>query len=236
MEQNYNNTTSSQASVTNWPRAFGAYKPSRDAVRKNLSAVILLIVGNIAIVYILGILFQAIFGKNLGVVLSDLITWVVDAFLIAAQIHVYLSGVRGTRVELGEALKTAKPLWWRMFLLQLLVGLTVLGGMILLIVPGVIFALKLSLASYYLVDKNCGVMEAYKASWEATKGNLGKIWGLIGVNILFILLCVVLVGIYFSIMYGASFALLYEYVKKHQLAAPKPEVQPTPAPQPPQVA
>lgn len=230
MEQNYNNASSSPAVETQWPRAFGVYKPSRDAVRKNLSAVILLIVGNIAIVYILGILFQAIFGKTLGVVLSDLVTWVIDAFLISAQVYVYISGVRGKRVEVGEALKSAQPLWWRMFLLQLLVGLTVLGGFILLFVPGIIFALKLSLASYYLVDKNCGVMEAYKSSWEATKGNLGKIWGLVGVNILFILLCIVLVGIYFSIMYGASFALLYDYLNKRQLAAPQPEAQPTPTP------
>jgi uncharacterized membrane protein len=114
-----------------------------------------------------------------------------------------------------------------MFLLQVLVGLTVLGGFILLIVPGIYFALKLSFASYYLVDKNCSVMEAYKASWDATKGNLGKIWGLVGVNILFAILCVVLIGIYFTVMYSAAFAALYEYINEQQ----PPEPKPVPVPQ-----
>lgn len=227
MEQNYNNTQPSSSTTTQWPRAFGAYKLSRDAVRKNLSAVILLIVGNIAIVYILSFLLGAILGSKLGVVVSDLVVWVIDAFIIAAQFYVYISGVRGKRVELGEALKVAQPLWWRMFLLQVLVGLTVLGGFILLIVPGIYFALKLSFASYYLVDKNCSVMEAYKASWDATKGNLGKIWGLVGVNILFAILCVVLIGIYFTVMYSAAFAALYEYINEQQ----PPEPKPVPVPQ-----
>jgi uncharacterized membrane protein len=227
MEQNYNNTQPSSSTITQWPRAFGAYKLSRDAVRKNLSAVILLIVGNIAIVYILSFLLGAILGSKLGVVVSDLVVWVIDAFIIAAQFYVYISGVRGKRVELGEALKVAQPLWWRMFLLQVLVGLTVLGGFILLIVPGIYFALKLSFASYYLVDKNCSVMEAYKASWDATKGNLGKIWGLVGVNILFAILCVVLIGIYFTVMYSAAFAALYEYINEQQ----PPEPKPVPVPQ-----
>lgn len=226
MEQNYNNSTSSSAAST-WPRAFGAYKPSRDAVRKNLSTVILLVVGNIVAVYLLGIIFQTVFGKTTGVLLSDFATWVVDALLVTAQIHVYLSGVRDKRVEVGDAIKTAQPLWWRMFLLQLLVGLTVLGGFILLIVPGIIFALRLSFASYYLVDRDCSVMEAYKASWEGTKGNLGKIWGLVGVNFLFLILCIVIIGVYFIVMYSASFALLYEYINKRQPAAPKPETAPT---------
>lgn len=228
MEQNYNNTQAPAASVPTWNGAWGAYKPSRDAVRKNLSAVLLLVVGNIIAVYLIGVIFQVIFGRTFGVLLSDFATWVIDALLVAAQIYVYLSGVRDKRVEVGEALKTAQPMWWRMFLLQLLVGLTIVGGFILLIVPGIFFALRLSLASYYLVDKNCGVMEAYKASWEGTKGNLGKIWGLVGVNILFVILCIVLIGIYFILMYSASFALLYDYIKKHQPAAPKQEAAPAP--------
>lgn len=228
MEQNYNNTQAPSSNVTSWAGAWGAYKPSRDAVRKNLSAVILLVVGNIVVVYLLGVIFELVFGKTTGVLLSDFATWVIDALLVAAQIHVYISGVRDKRVEVGDALKTAQPMWWRMFLLQLLVGLTVLGGFILLIVPGILFALRLSLASYYLVDKNCGVMEAYKASWDATKGNLGKIWGLVGVNFVFLLLCIVLIGVYFIIMYSASFALLYEYINKHLPAASQPEAAPAP--------
>jgi hypothetical protein len=55
-------------------------------------------------------------------------------------------------------------------------------------------------------------VEAYKASWNATKGHGSKIWGLIGVTALFALLMIVVIGVYFIIMYAAAFALFYLYI------------------------
>lgn len=49
-------------------------------------------------------------------------------------------------------------------------GLVIGGGFLLLIVPGVIFAIMFSLGMYYVVDKGMGPIEAMKASKKATDG------------------------------------------------------------------
>jgi uncharacterized membrane protein len=57
-----------------------------------------------------------------------------------------------------------------MFASSLLYGLIVMGGFILLIVPGLIWGLKFSLYKYFIVEKNAGPVEALKLSAQATGG------------------------------------------------------------------
>jgi uncharacterized membrane protein len=57
------------------------------------------------------------------------------------------------------------------FLASLLEGLIIVGGLILLIIPGIFFALRLQFTCYLIVDKNLGPVEAVKTSWKITKGN-----------------------------------------------------------------
>lgn len=61
------------------------------------------------------------------------------------------------------------------FLAQLLVGIIVVLGFILLIVPGIIASLALFLTSYYVIDRKMGPVNAIKASMAATKGYRWKI-------------------------------------------------------------
>ncbi len=51
---------------------------------------------------------------------------------------------------------------------SILYSLIVFGGALLLIVPGVIWAIKFSLFPYFIVDKGMGPIEAIKASGNAT--------------------------------------------------------------------
>jgi uncharacterized membrane protein len=80
-------------------------------------------------------------------------------------------------------------------------GLIVVGGFILLIIPGIFFALRLQFTCYLIVDKNLGPIEAIKTSWKITKGNawslffFGILLGLI--NILGVL-CL-LVGLFITV-------------------------------------
>jgi len=57
----------------------------------------------------------------------------------------------------------------------LLYGLIVIGGLILLIVPGIIWAIKYQFYSYLIIDKNLGPVEALKKSGEITLGNKGNL-------------------------------------------------------------
>jgi uncharacterized membrane protein len=48
--------------------------------------------------------------------------------------------------------------------------LIILGGLLLLIIPGIIWGIKFSLFSYFIVDKGLGPVQALKASAAATMG------------------------------------------------------------------
>lgn len=53
---------------------------------------------------------------------------------------------------------------------SILYGLIILGGFLLLIVPGIIWTIKFSLFSYFIIDHELGPIEALKASAKATMG------------------------------------------------------------------
>ena len=71
---------------------------------------------------------------------------------------------------------------------SILYGLIVAVGIVLLIVPGIIWGIKFQFFTYFVVEKNMGPVQALKASWEMTKGIKWQlfVYGLItiGINIL----------------------------------------------------
>ncbi len=112
--------------------------------------------------------------------------------------------------------------FWRYVGASILYGLIILGGLILLIVPGIVWAVKFSLCYYFVIDKGLGPIEALKASSRTT---MGVKWQLFGFGILCALinllgmLCL-LVGVFatYPTVLVAS-ALVYR-----QLSAQTPEL------------
>jgi uncharacterized membrane protein len=90
------------------------------------------------------------------------------------------------------------------FLTSFLVALIVLGGLILLIIPGIFFAYRLKFAPYLVIDKNLAPAEAIQASWRITKGSVwnlfffGILLGLINILGFFCLI----VGLFVTIPLG----------------------------------
>lgn len=62
------------------------------------------------------------------------------------------------------------PLFFKYFFSTLLYGLIVLGGIILLVVPGIIWSIKYSFYGYFIVDQGQGPLEALKSSARITSG------------------------------------------------------------------
>ena len=79
-------------------------------------------------------------------------------------------------------------LFWKYLGVSILYPLAVLGGLILLIVPGIFWAVRFSFSPIILVDTKVGPVVAMKESYAITKGNFWKIlqfWLAIGaLNIL----------------------------------------------------
>ncbi len=207
-----------------WPGAFGVYKFSKKAVQLNLGTIILLWIIYIAVDGGFNLILKNS-GSLLGLVFGSLIT--------AALSLTFLAGIRGQRLEIGEALSKALAFWLKMIGLTLLVTITVIISLLLLIIPFFFVFPRLTLSYYYLVDKQMGVVDAYKASWDATQGHVGKVYGIVGATLLMVLLAITIIGIpfsiYFLIMYSAVTAVLYEFINK---SAPATATTTTSAAQP----
>jgi len=67
-------------------------------------------------------------------------------------------------------------LFFKYFLAYILYGLIVLGGIILFIIPGIIWAIKFQFFPYLIIDKKLGPIEALKQSAAITQGVKWQLW------------------------------------------------------------
>jgi uncharacterized membrane protein len=85
-------------------------------------------------------------------------------------------------------------------------------GFIMLIIPGIVFAIRLSLVPYLVMDKNLDAIAAVKESWRLTQGHGWTIFGmaLLAVPIFFGGLLLFIVGAIVAVIWvQCAFASLY---------------------------
>ncbi len=130
---------------------------------------------------------------------------------------VFLKAVRGERVEIRDMFSVFQRNYWNAVVANVVVAVIVGMGLVMVIVPGIIFACRLVFVPYLVVDKEMDVMEALRVSWNMTRGYGGQIF-LMGLMAFFIaiggLICFI-VGIFVSIMWiKTSFAAMYYAVEQ----------------------
>ncbi|NUQ65027.1 MAG: hypothetical protein HUU20_21390 [Pirellulales bacterium] len=128
---------------------------------------------------------------GLGLV-ANVAAQVFSLWLTLGQWLVFLRIARGQPVELGE-LFAGGPYLLRALGASVLFLLAVLAGVILLIVPGVIFALMFSQFLFLIIDRNTGVIESLELSKQVTSGNKLTLFALgfviMGLGIVAVLPC-----------------------------------------------
>jgi uncharacterized membrane protein len=100
------------------------------------------------------------------------------------------------------------------FIATIVQGIITLVGFILLIIPGIIFSLRLYYTSYLIVDKNLSPVDAVKTSWKITHGNTWNLFFfgvLIGLINILGLLCLI-VGLFITVPLS-MLASVYVYRK-----------------------
>ncbi len=112
-----------------------------------------------------------------------LVLFVIAVMIIPAFTITQLASVRGQKVSISEAFNKSKPYVLRAVGLLLLSALIIMAGLILLIIPGLLAMFFLSMAFYVLIDKNTGVTDAIKGSYELVKEYWKPVVGLIIVNV-----------------------------------------------------
>ncbi|HYF97216.1 MAG TPA: hypothetical protein VD947_04250 [Patescibacteria group bacterium] len=148
---------------------------------------------------------------------------IVGLFLYAMSISLQVKSSVGKKPDLAELFEDGKKYFFPLVGTALLSGLIVLGGLILLIVPGIIAIGRLAMAPYHVVDKNLGVIDALKASNNQAIGKMGLIYAAIGVTIVIALIAALLdiipiigplVGVGVTIAYSLVLVLRYQQLKK----------------------
>lgn len=108
-------------------------------------------------------------------------TIVMIALIVAAIVWGYvqyaigLASVDGNEDQLVvKKMHTFFPTWQHavgLFAVGIVVSLLIVGGLILLVLPGIYIAVRLSCARYAYVDRKEGVLQALRYSWDITEGN-----------------------------------------------------------------
>ena len=99
-------------------------------------------------------------------------------------IHISLKIYDRRKVRYDDIVETA-PLFFRYIIASFLYTCIVIAGLVLLIVPGIVWAIKYGFYPFVMIDRNTGVIESLKKSAEITEGaklellTLGFLLGLI---------------------------------------------------------
>ncbi len=118
-----------------------------------------------------------------------------------------------------KAWELTKKFGWRLLGVYILTSLAVLGGLILLIVPGLIFLRRYYLAPYVLLDQDVSIIEAMKRSSALSKPYSGSVWRIIGLSLLIALPNMIpvigpIISIILAMYFTAVPALRYLELKK----------------------
>jgi uncharacterized membrane protein len=88
---------------------------------------------------------------------------------------VFLKGVRGEKIDVQDMFSVFEN-YLNVVLAGLLAGAIIGLGMMLLIVPGIIFACRLAFVRYLVMDRKMEPVEAVRESWRMTREHANQIF------------------------------------------------------------
>jgi hypothetical protein len=159
-------------------------KPSFDAIKVNFWSLVAAVVLPVAVVVAIGAgMLAAFFSGNQGIsvqlVLGMALLLLAMLVLVApAATALLLASAKGKKMTATEAFKLGPQYGLRVVGISVLTALAIIGGFILLFVPGLIFMAWFALSLYVAIDEDKGVIESMKRSKELVKGRVPEMWGL----------------------------------------------------------
>ena len=113
-----------------------------------------------------------------GALITALISVIIWAVLQAAILRAAAQATIGDPVDPQESYRYGFKRLGSVILVSVLVGLAVIGGLILLVIPGLIFLFFLSVSVPVLIVENRRGTDAMSRSWNLVKGHF---WHVVGV-------------------------------------------------------
>lgn len=133
-------------------------------------------------------------------ILFSVIIFILETLISMGITKIALGVIDNQEFKFAD-LFSAYPLFFKYLLGGILYGLIVCAGLILLVIPGIIWGIRFRFYFYLIIDKNLGPIEALKTSWKITKGSA---WNLF----LFELLLVGIIIIGFLALFVGIFAAI----------------------------
>lgn len=158
--------------------------------------------------------------------IAQLLSYLISIFLSAGMMRLYLDATDGKMPDL-QALFSQGKFFLNALFASILMWIAIMVGLVLLIVPGVYIATRLFFVMALVIDKGLGPIEAMRASWALTEGqilHLVKLW-LTFVGILLLGALALIVGLLVAVPV-ATLMLTIVYRKLAPVGAPDMEVVP----------
>jgi hypothetical protein len=172
-----------------------------EIVKKN----IIFFIGVFVIVVIVSLLSSSLqFGVNMQkqpllYAIVYVATFIVNTIIGMGLIKISLEFVDKKKPKFSDLYHTKNLI--NFILASLIRGVITLIGFVLLIIPGIIFSIRLQYVTYLIIDKNLPPVDAVKESWDMTRGNA---WNLFFLGILLFLInvlgaIILLVGLFVTV-------------------------------------
>lgn len=211
-----------------WPGAFGLYKYSKAAMMTNVGTYLGLLV--------LAFFVSGVIGRMGGTdtqsasyTFFQVVSFLGSIYISGATTLVELDNIARKKVGFSDALTLVKRYFLPLLAATVAMGILLMVSLILFIIPFFFVAPRLAFTPYLIVGEQMNPMEAIAASWEKTRGHAMKVWGIIGVNVLFVLLMITIIGLpfalYFMFMYLSATAVLFRWVQSTKPAPIEPAPQ-----------
>jgi len=153
------------------------FKQAWDLTKKNFG----FLIGVFVFITIINLVFSALLGllqKNLseGFIYGALylvvyvLSIVVSSVLALGTVKITLALADQKAASFNDLFSTLN-LFWKYLGASILYGLIITGGLLLLVVPGLRWAVKYEFFVYPIVEKNAGVVESLKISGAITRGS-----------------------------------------------------------------
>lgn len=163
--------------------------------------------------------------------LFGLVSFVVGQITGIGVTKITLRFVDGERPRYDD-LYTLYPLFFKYLFATILYGLIVFAGLILLVVPGIIWAVRYSQYGFLVVDKSMAPMESLRTSAEMTRGSRWNLFlfGLVLFGVIIVGALALLIGLLWAVptaMVAAAF--VYRKLLGATALAPQPTSAPLPS-------
>jgi uncharacterized membrane protein len=168
-------------------------------------------------------------NKELSSALGLLLNLTSNVIFNTGTAAVALKICDGAKPSLGDFICDGKVLFY--FLLAMfLMGVLLVAGFVLLIIPGIYVAIRLSQCVYYIVEQKNDPVEAVRSSWEATRGMAGSLFvyflAIFGLFLLGLLSFIIgIIPVWFVMLIASAY--LYR-VLNHRLLTRRKASQETP--------